>query len=406
MRLEWKIAVRYLFSRKKQNAVNIVSAISIGGVALATMAMVCVLSGFNGFRELVGSLYTNFDPTLMVRPAQGKLIDASDKALAQIKADGSVEAASEVLEDHALILFRGRPVVIRLKGVDANFERTSEIKSILFGEGDFTLTRANLHYGVPGYGLAAQMGGVDFGQLQICVPRRGERINLANPIENINADDLMASGSGFQVHQNRYDNDLMLCDLAFAQNLFEQPGKISQLEVRLKPGANEQAAKQRFREASGGRLLVLDRNEQHEETYHVMALEKAFSFFFLAFIVLVASFNIIGCVSMIIIEKRSDAHTLSHLGADASQVVRIFLYEGRLIALCGSLLGIALGVGLCLLQQHYGLLRLGDGSANFIINAYPVSISPLDLLLVFVTVNLIGFVAVWYPVRYLSRRFL
>lgn len=406
MRLEWKIAVRYLFSRKKQNAVNIVSAISIGGVALATLAMVCVLSGFNGFRDLVDTLFTNFDPELMVRPAEGKFLDASDKALAQIKADTHVESASESLEDNALILFRGRPVVIRLKGVDENFAHTSEIQSILFGEGDFTLTRANLHYGVPGYGLAAQMGGIDFGQLQICVPRRGERINLANPVENINVDDLRASGLGFQVRQNRYDNDMMLCDLGFAQNLFEQDGKITQLEIRLRPGTDVQAAKRRFLKAGEGKLLVQDRYEQHEETYHIMAVEKAFSFFFLAFIALVACFNIIGCVSMMIIEKRGDATTLSHLGADNSQIVRIFLYEGRLISLVGSLLGIALGVGLCLLQQRYGLLRLGDGSANFIINAYPVSLRWTDLLLVFATVNLIGFVAVWYPVRYLSRRFL
>lgn len=401
------IARRYLFSRKRVGAINVISGISVGGVALATMAMVCVLSGFNGFRDLIGSFFTTFDPQLEVVPVKGKTMQASDPALAAIRRHPAVEAATACYEDHALILFRGRPTVITLKGVDDNFRRTSQIDSILYGDGSYRLEGAGgVSYAIPGYGLALQMGGMLFDELQICAPKPGERINTANPVENINVDVVRSANVCFQVNQQKYDNTYMLVPLRFAQGLFEQEQALTQLELKLRPGTDEAAAKAELQALGAGRYRVLDRYEQQEDTFNVMAIEKAFAFAFLAFIVLVACFNIIGCLSMLIIDKRRDIEILRDMGATDRTVVRIFLFEGRLITLLGAVIGVALGLVLCYLQQRFGLIRLAGDSDNFIISAYPVSVHALDVAAVFVTVVLVGFASVWYPVRYMCRKFL
>lgn len=402
MSFPFYIARRYLFSKKKHNVINIISAISVGGVALATAAMLCVLSGFNGFRDLIESLFTNFDPQLEVVPAKGKYAEATDARLQAVRGVDGVEAASFCVEDHALILFRGRPTVITLKGVDAEYERSTGIRQILYGEGTYRLEAANIDYGIPGYGLAQMMGGTDFGTIQICAPKRGEHINLSNPVENINVGDLTASGLCFNVHQQKYDNSLMLTSLRLAQNLFELEGSVTQLEVKLRPGADEDRVKAAVQKTVGADFIVRDRYEQQEDTFNVMNIEKLFSFVFLAFIVLVASFNIIGCVSMLIIEKKTDVETLRSLGAGNSDIVQVFLYEGRLITFIGAVTGLLLGLALCFAQQQWGLLRLGT-TGSFIVDAYPVSVHLLDVLVVFVTVIVVGFLAVEYPVRALCH---
>lgn len=398
------IARRYLFSKKKSNAINIISAISIGGITLATMAMVCVLSGFNGFKDLIGSLFTTFDPQLEIVPRQGKFISIADPVLTIARSHASVEAVAECLEDNALILFRGRPTVITLKGVSDTYDKATNIMDILYGEGTYRLTQGGVDFAIPAYGLAQQMGGTDFGVIQLCVPRRGERINLSNPVENISVEDIHASGLCFQVHQSKYDNSLMLSSLGFAQRLFEQEGKTTQLELKLKPAADEAKAKKELQHLIGKDFLVRDRYEQQEDTFNVMEIEKMFSFFFLLFIVLVACFNIIGSISMLIIDKKKDIATLRSLGTTDKEVTRIFFYEGVLITLTGAISGIVLGLILCVVQQQFGLLKLGTDTSNFIVKAYPVSIHAEDILLVLFTVALVGILSVWYPVRFLSKR--
>lgn len=404
MSFPFYIARRYLFSRKRVGAINIISAISMAGVMLSTMAMVCVLSGFNGFREVIASLFTAMDPQLCVVPARGKFFQTSDKRLQAVRTLPEVSAATFTLEDNALILFQGRPTVITLKGVDADYRRVTGIDSILYGQGSFELQRATLAYGVPGIDLAQQMGGPDFGKVEICVPKKGEKINTANPIENISVGELYASGLCFQLDRKSYDSGYMLAPLGFAQTLFEQPERATRLELRLRPGANEQQVARHIAQVGGGYLRVLDRYAQHEDTFRVMRLEKFFAYCFLAFIALVASFNIIGSVSMLIIDKRSDVATLRQLGATQRDVARIFLFEGRLIAVLGAVLGVVLGLVLCWLQQTFGLLRLGGDASRYIIAYYPVSVHATDVLLVLLTAVAVGFLAVWYPVRYLSRR--
>lgn len=405
-RLPLFFARRYLFSRKRVAAVNIISAISVAGVAFGTAALLCTLSVFSGFHDLIGSLFTAFDPQIEVVPAQGKFATTDDPLLAKMRQLPEVEASSFCLEDNALILFRGRPTVIMVKGVDDDFERVTGIRSILYGTGSYQLHRAGINYGIPGIGLASVMGGIDYGTLQICAPRRGERINLANPTESINADDVTSPKVCFDVQQRRYDENYLITSLAFAQNLFEQPSCITGLEVKLKAGASVESVKKQMQQIGGDRFKVLNQFEQQQEVFNVMNIEKLVTYVFLTFILLIACFNIIGSVSMLIIDKRADVNTLRHLGASDRLVFRIFLYEGRIIALLGSVIGTVLGLTLCWLQQEFGLIKLGGSANNFIIDAYPVSIHLLDVALVFITVIIVGFASVWYPVKYLSKRFL
>lgn len=405
MSFPFYIARRYLFSKKQHNVINLISGISVVGVALATLAMVCVMSGFNGFQDLIGNLFTAFDPQLELVPTQGKVMAEDDPSLVAVRRNSKVAAATNSYEDNALILFKGRPLVIMLKGVDDNFTKTSGIKNILYGQGEYLLRCGNLNYGIPGYNLALQMGGLNFGTLQICVPKKGEQINLANPIENINVDDLTASGICFQVNQQKYDDNLMLCSLPFVQGLYNQEGCITKLELKLKDGVDEQVAKKELQQLAGPRFRVLNRYEQHEETFNVMQIEKLFAFAFLTFIVLVACFNIIGSVSMLIIDKTKDISTLRHLGATNKQIVHIFLFEGWLISFMGAIIGIVLGLIVCFLQQQFGLLKLEPtGGGNFIVDAYPISVHALDIVIIFFTVIIVGFLSVWYPVNYLSRK--
>lgn len=405
--LPFFVARRYLFSRKRISAINLVSAISVVGVAFGTAALLCTLSVFNGFHDLIGSLYTAFDPEVKIVAEKGKSFAANDPALEAVRRLPEVEAASASYTDNALILFRGNPQVITLKGVDDHFERVTGIRSILYPEnGTYQLESAGLSYGIPGIGLASMMGSVDYGSIQICAPTRGERINLANPAASFNAEDLYSSGVCFAVSQKQYDEAYMIAPLAFAQRLFEHEGTLTSLELKLKPSADPEQALRRIRQTLGSGFKALNRAEQQEDTFNVMNIEKTMAYFFLTFILLVACFNIVGTVSMLMIDKRADVVTLRSLGADEGLIFRIFLCEGSMISFLGAVAGTLLGLLICYLQQTFGLLSLGGSSGNFIIDAYPVSIHPSDVVIVFFTVLIVGFLAVLYPVKYLTRRFL
>ena len=405
--LPFFVARRYLFSRKRISAINLVSAISVVGVAFGTAALLCTLSVFNGFHDLIGSLYTAFDPEVKIVAAKGKSFAADDPALEAVRRLPEVEAASASYTDNALILFRGNPQVITLKGVDDHFERVTGIRSTLYPEnGTYQLESAGLSYGIPGIGLASMMGSVDYGSIQICAPTRGERINLANPAASFNAEDLYSSGVCFAVSQKQYDEAYMIAPLAFAQRLFEHEGTLTSLELKLKPSADPEQALRRIRQTLGSGFKALNRAEQQEDTFNVMNIEKTMAYFFLTFILLVACFNIVGTVSMLMIDKRADVVTLRSLGADEGLIFRIFLCEGSMISFLGAVAGTLLGLLICYLQQTFGLLSLGGSSGNFIIDAYPVSIHPSDVVIVFFTVLIVGFLAVLYPVKYLTRRFL
>ena len=402
------IARRYLFSRKSHHAINIISGISVAGVAIATMAMVCTLSVFNGFRDLVAGLFTAFDPQLRVTLTEGTSVSQDDEALHRLRRHPDVKVYTPVMEGQALVVQDRRQQVVTVMGVADNFPEQASINNILYGDGSFCLHADVLEYGVLGLRLAARLGlPASFPDpLQVYAPKRGERVNMANPLSSFNHDELQSPGVVFNVQQSRYDDNYIITSLGFAQRLFDQRGRITSVELRLRDGVSLSSAKRELRQLLGARFQVQDRFEQQADVFRIMRIEKLISFVFLTFILLIACFNIIGSLSMLMIDKRQDVRTLRSLGATDGQVCDIFMLEGRMISLAGAAVGLLLGLALCWLQQEFGLISMGSSAGSFIVEAYPVSVHVGDLVIVFLTVLVVGWAAVWWPVRYLSRRLL
>lgn len=408
MSYELFIARRYLFAKKSHHAINIISGISVIGVAVATMAMVVTLSVFNGFQDLVADLFTAFDPELRVMPSNGQTVSLRDSALLWLKQNEGIEVFTPVLEGQALVVQDGRQHVVTIKGVADNVIRQTNIEDVLYGDGSFCLHADVLEYGVLGIQLAQELGlSTSFeNPLQVYAPKQGERVNIGNPISSFNHDELQSPGVVFMVRQAKYDRSYILTSLQFAQRLFDRQGRVSSVDLRLKHGSDINKVKQQLQTQLGKRFKVEDRYEQQNDVFRVMRIEKFISYLFLSFILLVACFNIIGSLSMLMIDKQQDIRTLQNIGATDAQICTIFRLEGHIISLTGALLGLALGVLLCWIQQEYGLISMGDSEGSFIIEAYPVSVYLTDILLVLATVLAVGWLAIWYPVRYLSKKIL
>ena len=408
MNFPFFIARRYLFSKKSTHVINVISGISVIGVAVATMALVVTLSVFNGFHDLVATFFTSFDPQLKVMPAEGKTVAADDPILTQIRQLPEIEVATECVEDQALAVYHGRQAMVVVKGVEDNFSQLTHINEILVGDGEFSLHAADLDYGIPGIRLAELLGtGYTYREpMKIYAPRREGQFDMTNPENAFEEDELYSPGVLFNVKQAKYDKDYILTSIGFARRIFDQQGMLSSLELRLKPGSRFNAVKDKVRELCGTKFVVKDRFEQQDDTFKIMKIEKLIAYIFLTFILMVACFNIIGSLSMLIIDKKDDVVTLRNLGASDKQIVRIFLFEGRMISAIGAVIGIVIGLLLCWAQQQFGLVALGSSSGAFIINAYPVSVHPEDIILIFVTVLLVGFLSVWYPVHYFAKRLL
>lgn len=399
------IAKRYIFSKKSTNAINVVSGISAFGIIIATMALVVVLSVFNGFHDMVASKFTNFDPQIKVTPKEGKSAMADDPLLAQLRELDDVEICTEVYEDMALLVFNGHQQMITLKGVDDNFDDLTHIDEILEGKKDFCLHAGELEYGIPGLLLTMNMNlnqpWEEF--MKIYTPRREGQLDMSDTEGGFVVDSLFRPQSCFTVGQAKYDKTYLLSSIGFARRMFDGQGMVTALEFRVKSGASIDKVKEKMKDLCGEKFNVLDRYEQQADTYRIMQIEKVLAFVFLIFILIVACFNIIGSISMLVIDKTKDIETLRNLGATDSQIKKIFLLEGRLITTIGALIGVLLGLLLCWLQQQYGFVKLGNG-LNYVTSAYPVSVHYLDVAVIFVTVCLIGWIAVWYPVKYMTRQ--
>lgn len=408
MNFPFYIARRYLFSKKSTHAINVISGISVVGVAVATMALVVTLSVFNGFHDLVASFFTQMDPQLKITPVKGKTAPADDPILTKIRHLSEVEVATDCLEEQALAVYGDRQQMVIVKGVEDNFNQLTHIQEILEGDGDFELHAADLSYGIPGLGVAYQLGlGYTYEHpLRIYAPRREGQLNMANPTEGFVVDDLYSPGVVFCMKQGKYDKNYILTSIAFTRHLFDLDGRLSSLEIRLKPGSDFERVKSQMEEIAAGKFYVQDRYEQQDDTFRIMKVEKLIAYVFLTFILMIACFNIIGSLSMLIIDKKEDVVTLRNLGATDHQITRIFLFEGRMISAIGAILGVLIGLLLCWLQQQYGIVRLGSSEGSFVVDAYPVSVHPWDIVLIIITVIAVGFLSVWYPVRYFSRRLL
>ena len=402
------ISRRYLFSKKSTNVINLISFISVVGVAVATMALVVVLSVFNGFHDMVAGFFTQFDPQIEIVPAMGKYAPADAPELTKIRQFPEIEVATESVEDQALTIYRDQQSMVMIKGVDDNFNKLVNIQNILYGDGAYELHVADLQYGIMGIRLAQTLGtGARWdGYLNIYAPRREGQLDLSDPMDGFVVDSLLSPGVVFSVQQSRYDKNYILTSIQFARNLFGCDGELTALELKLKPGVDVDAVQKKMQKVAGDKFRVLNRYEQQADTFNVMEIEKLMAYIFLTFILVVACFNIIGSLSMLIIDKKNDVETLRCLGASDKQISDIFMLEGRMITLIGAVAGVLLGLLLCWLQQQYGFVRLGSSSGSFVIDAYPVSVHYIDVAIVFLTVIAVGWIAVWYPVRYMSRRLL
>lgn len=407
MNLSLYIAKRYLFSKKKHNAINIIAGVSVCGVTLATIALVCTLSIFNGFQEIVTEFFTAFDPELKISAKQGKFFSVEEEKIKSLKAFPEIEVWTETLEEQALAQYKNRQTMVTIKGVTDNFQKLTSIDSLLYGTGSFTLQDEVVNYGIMGGELVGTLGtGISpIDPLHIYAPKKGARINMANPTTAFNQDYLYSPGVVFVTNQSKYDATYILTSLSFAQKLFAQDNKVSGIELKLKDKKHINKVKKQIEQVLGEDFIVQNRYEQQADIFRIMEIEKFVSYLFLTFILAIACFNVIGSLSMLILDKQEDVNTLRQLGANNQLITRIFLFEGQLISFSGSIMGIILGVTLCLLQQHFGLLSLG-GNGQFIVDAYPVSLHFGDVCLIFITVVVVGFVAVYYPIRYLCKRFI
>lgn len=406
MSLSLKIAIRYLFSKKSHSAINIISTVSICGVAVTTMALICTLSVYNGFQDLIASLYSSLDPQIKITPATGKTLSLQDPSIKSLAEWQEIDAIAPVIEENALLIYRNRQMPVLLKGVPDNYTRVSNIDSILL-DGNFFLKDSIANYATIGVGVAnrLEVGAHYVYPLFVYTPKRKAKVNLANPSNAFNEDRMFATAV-FSVNQPEYDDQMVIVPLDMATKLFDYSHQASALEIKLKPGTNEKRTISSLSEHLGEDYLVKDRMMQQETSFRMMQIEKWMTFLILAFILMIATFNVISSLSMLIIDKQNDIKTLQNLGADEKLISRIFLTEGWLISAIGAGTGLIAGIFLCWLQQEYGLLRLGQTSGAFIVDAYPIHLLWSDAFAVLAIVTLLGFPAAWYPVKYLRNKWL
>lgn len=393
------IAWRYLFSKKGHNAINIVSGISAAAIAVVTAAMICVLSVMNGFGALVEHMFSEFDPVLMVLPAEGQTLRTDTEPVLSLYAREDIGAISMQLEQTALIRYKDHQLPARVLGVDSLFKRTANIDSIIT-DGFYSVWDGAFERTVLGRGLAAQIGmNAHFtGALHLYAPKRTGTVNLLRPDLSLQHEHAFIAGT-FAVNQIEYDDQLLLVSLPLAQRLFDYD-EYTATALRITPGekSDEKSLKRDLTHILGPAYKVLNRYEQQADFFRILRIEKLLTILLLVFILLIASFNIIGSLTMLIIDKSEDIRILSHLGADEPTIRRVFLLEGWFISSLGTLVGLAIGVIVCLCQQSFGWLKLGDGN-DYIISAYPVQVQALDVLMVAVVVLALGFGAAYYPSR-------
>ncbi|MBR5958845.1 MAG: ABC transporter permease [Salinivirgaceae bacterium] len=403
MNLSAFVARRYLFSKKSHNIINIISAISLVGVMVCTMALIIVLSVFNGFDSLIKSMFSNFDPDIKITPTQGKVFDPQTDTLKRISQLNYVDCVCETLEENVLLEYDKHMQPATLKGVSEQYSRLTGIDTTIIS-GEFVLDNGRRQMAVLGAGLAYYLSvNVNFiSSIRIYVPKRNGRISM-NPERAFSNSYIFPSGI-FAIQQE-IDNRYMIVPIDFARNLLDYSTQVSALELKLKPGTDRDRARDEISAIVGSDYVVRTQYQQHEMLYKVMKSEKFAIFLILTFILIIGSFNMIGSLSMLIIDKKNDIATLNSLGFDRKGIQRIFIYEGWIISIGGAILGLLLGLLVCWLQQTYGFLKL-DSMGTFVVSNYPVKIVWTDLLLALATVVVIGLLASWYPNRLFTKRYL
>ncbi len=387
-----RIAWRYLRAPKSHSAVSAISIVSVVGVAVATAAIICVLSVFNGFRGLLNDKLDTLAPDVLITPAKGKTFANAD-SIAGIVADmPSVEEVMPAVVDNALAISESREMPVTLRGVDPEaYARITSVDSIIF-EGakmkDLTPADAVVSVGT-GQQLAIYATG---GTLLLFAPRREGRVNLANPMSSFLTDSVSVAGI-FQAMQSDYDNNTVICDITTARNLFQYTTEATQLEVKATPGTDLPALASDIELSLGPNALAKDRARQQQTNFRMVEIEKWVTFLLLIFILLIASFNIISTLCMLIIEKQHSMATLSALGMSRKSIGATFWWESMYVSMSGGIAGIITGLALCLIQEHFGLIKLGGDPEAMIITAYPVAVEWGDVLIALAPVTIIGLAA-------------
>lgn len=409
MNLSLYIARRYLFSKKSHQVINIISGVAVAGVMLATVAMVCTLSVFNGFKEMIAEQFTTFDPDIKITATKGKSFTLDKASRTSLENLHGLQTITVAVEDKAMVQYNGRQAMVTIKGVESNFEELTDIEQSLIGGGRFLLQDSINSYAVPGVGIISTLncGLYHVAPLEIYAPKRRGKVSLTQPATNFKKGRLHSSGLAFATNQPKYDEEYLLTSLQFARELFGRGGnEATSIEIRLAEGCDAASVKKDIAAVIGEGFNIEDRYEQQRDVFKVMKIEKFISYIFLCFILLVACFNIIGSLSMLILEKKQNMSTLRSLGATNEIITNVFVFEGSMISAIGAFGGIILGIIICLLQQEFGLLSLGEAAEGFIVSSYPVKVEFADVATILVTVLAVGFIAVWLPVKILTKKFL
>ncbi len=390
MRLVLKIALRYLRSKKAHNAVNIISSISTCGVVVTTAALICVLSVFNGFKGLIMGRLAMLDPEIAISVSHGKAIADADSVMRVAQGVEGVAVAMPVIEDNALAIFADYQMPVRLRGVPDGYNRLNGLDSVIV-DGEFKLHDQVSRYAVLGAGPAIKLHARPgfLRMVQLYAPQRQGRVNMANPMDAFRNDSVFVSGV-FQMQQNGYDADLIYVPIELTRDIFDYTTEATRVELKLNPGANADAVMQQLTAALGPAYTVQNRLMQEATAYRLVNVEKWVTFLLLAFIMIIATFNVISTLSLLIIEKDDSIRTLSNLGATDKQITQVFVAEGWLIALFGAVAGVAVGLVLCLCQQQFGWLKMQGDESLLVVRAYPVQVELTDVLVVFVLTAFIG----------------
>ncbi len=400
-RLPFFIAFRYFFSKKSQRVINIISIISAIGVMIGTAALIIVLSVFNGFEDLILRLYNSFDPDLRIELYAGKSFDENKINISELKKIDGIAYINEVVEESALVKYHEKQYIIKLKGVSKDFEKMTGLDTMII-EGSFLLQSGDTDYAIVGGGIAYNLG-IDtknnFNQIEIYGPRKNNP-SLADPDGAFNR--RFISPSGIFSIQQEFDAKFIITPLRFAREIFDYSDKLTAIEIGLKKGNNEDEIVKKIATQIGADFTIKNRFQQHELIYKIMRSEKWAVFLILTFILIIAIFNVISSLTMLVIEKKKDIAIYRSMGAEISFLRKIFLTEGMIITLAGAFSGLIVGMGICYLQESFGLIDLG-GSGSFVIDSYPVKMASSDFIYVFITVCSIGLLAAWYPAKRLIR---
>ena len=391
------IAWRYLFAKKQFNAIHIITTISSIAVGVVTAAMICVMSVMNGFGTMVEQMFSQFDPDIRITAQNGKSFHLSPEAKDQLLALSEVNLLSESIEETALIYFEDKQTPVQLMGVDSVFDSLTDIDNIIT-DGHFEVYDGAFDRAVLGQLLAWKIGiGARFIHgIQVYAPKRNSKVNMLRPDANFNTETCFIAGI-FAVNQQKYDENTMIVDIDFTRRLLEYDST-EMTALMVSTQGNIKQAKRAIAQVLGEGYNIHDRYEQQKDFFRILRVEKLLTSLLLAFILLIATFNGIGALSMLIIDKKNDIRILSHLGANEQLIKRIFLFEGWLVNAIGAIGGVVVGLTICLLQEHFGLLKLGNG-VEYVISAYPVAVQGLDILLVIGIVWILSLISVWIPVR-------